>query len=182
MALAAADIPTVVVDTTDEAITRARGRIDSTFASQAQRGRIAEAQAARRSACITLTTDQADVAHADIIIEAVFEDLDVKRTLFGQLDAVAKAGAILATNTSRLDVDLIADATARPQDVIGLHFFSPANIMRLLEVVQGKRTADDVLATAMALARRIDKQPDALALPPRGGAAAGERGQPAPGR
>lgn len=159
MALAAAGIPTTVVDTTDEAIERARGRIRGTFESQAKRGRITQAQADERLACITLTTRQADVADADIIIEAVFEDLDVKRTVFGQLDAVAKAGAILATNTSRLDIDLIADATGRPQDVIGLHFFSPANIMRLLEVVQGKRTADDVLATAMALATRIDKQP-----------------------
>ena len=159
MALAAARIPTTVVDTTDEAITRARGRIRDTFESQAKRGRITQAQADERIACITLTTRQADVADADIIIEAVFEDLDVKRTVFDQLDAVAKEGAILATNTSRLDVDLIAEATGRPQDVIGLHFFSPANIMRLLEVVQGKRTADDVLATAMALATRIDKQP-----------------------
>ena len=159
MSLADAGIPTTLVDTTDEAIDRARGRIRATYESQARKGRIDTAEAEARIARITPTTRQEDVADADIIIEAVFEDLDVKRTVFGQLDAIAKDGAILATNTSRLDVNLIADATARPQDVIGLHFFSPANVMRLLEVVQGAKTADDVLATAMALAGRIGKQP-----------------------
>lgn len=159
MALADAGIPVTVVDTTDEAIGRARGRIEANYASSAKKGRIDDAEAAARTQRITFTTVQADAGAADIVIEAVFEDLDVKREVFSQLDAVMKDGAILATNTSRLNVDRIAEATKRPQDVIGLHFFSPANIMKLLEVVQGEKTADDVLATSMALAQRIRKQP-----------------------
>src|SRR5699024_7549119 len=159
MALADAGIPITVVDTTEEALDRARGRIEANYASSAKKGRIDDAEAAARTQRITLTTVQADAGAADIVIEAVFEDLGVKREVFAQLDGVMKDGAILATNTSRLDVDRIAEATARPQDVIGLHFFSPANIMKLLEVVQGEKTADDVLATSMALAQRIGKQP-----------------------
>ena len=103
------------------------------------------------------TLAYADLADADLIIEAVFEEMGVKEKVFRQLDAVAKPGAILATNTSTLDVDRIADFTARPGDVIGLHFFSPANVMKLLEVVRGAKTAPDVLATAMALAKKIRK-------------------------
>lgn len=159
MALADAGIPTTLVDTTDEALDRARGRIRQNYDSSAAKGRITQEQSAARADSIALTTRQADAGDADIVIEAVFEDLDVKREVFAQLDQVMKPGAILATNTSRLDVDRIADATGRQQDVIGLHFFSPAHIMRLLEVVQGARTADDVLATSMALAGRIGKQP-----------------------
>ncbi|WP_035282129.1 3-hydroxyacyl-CoA dehydrogenase NAD-binding domain-containing protein [Brevibacterium album] len=159
MALASAGLPVTVVDTTDEALGRARKRVEDTYRAQAAKGRIEVPEAAARTARIALTTDMGEVAAADIVIEAVFEDMDVKRGVFAQLDGIAQEGAVLATNTSRLDVDRIAEATARPQDVIGLHFFSPADVMRLLEVVQGARTAEDVLATAMALAARIGKQP-----------------------
>src|SRR5690606_376254 len=99
----------------------------------------------------------ADLRDADLVIEAVFEQMDLKREVFAKLDAVAKPGAILATNTSTLDVDEIARATSRPEDVIGLHFFSPANVMRLLEIVRGAATAPEVLATALQLARKIRK-------------------------
>ena len=106
---------------------------------------------------ITPTLSYDDLKDADLIIEAVFEEYGVKQSVFSQLDAVAKPGAILASNTSTLDVDRIAAFTARPQDVLGMHFFSPANVMKLLEVVRGKDTAKDVLATVMALAKKIGK-------------------------
>lgn len=106
---------------------------------------------------ITPTLDYAQIADADIVIEAVFEDMAVKQTVFEKLDQVMKPGAILASNTSTLDVDRIAAFTRRPQDVIGTHFFSPANVMRLLEVVRGQATAKDVLATVMQLAKKIRK-------------------------
>lgn len=98
-----------------------------------------------------------DLADCDLIIEAIFENMDVKKQVFGKLDAIAKPGAILASNTSYLNVDEIAASTSRPQDVLGMHFFSPANVMKLLEVVRAAKTADDVLATVMALAKKIKK-------------------------
>ncbi|KAA7250239.1 3-hydroxyacyl-CoA dehydrogenase family protein, partial [Salmonella enterica subsp. enterica serovar Cerro] len=98
-----------------------------------------------------------DLADCDLIIEAIFENMDVKKEVFGKLDAIAKPGAILASNTSYLNVDEIAASTSRPQDVLGMHFFSPANVMKLLEVVRGAKTADDVLATVMALSKKIKK-------------------------
>ena len=105
------------------------------------------------------TTDWDVMARADLVIEAVFEDLNVKREVFRRIDAIARPGAVLATNTSYLDVDAIAAATTRPRDVIGLHFFSPANVMRLVEVVRGSATAPDALATGLAVARRLRKLP-----------------------
>jgi len=108
-------------------------------------------------AMVRPTLSYADLAQADIVVEAVFEDMDVKKTVFEQLDATMNPGAILASNTSTLDVDRIASFTKRPQDVIGTHFFSPANVMRLLEVVRGKATGKDVLATTMQLAKKIKK-------------------------
>jgi 3-hydroxyacyl-CoA dehydrogenase len=105
------------------------------------------------------TTEWSALAHADLVIEAVFEDMAVKREVFGRLDTIAKPGAILATNTSYLDVDAIAAATSRPRDVVGLHFFSPANVMRLVEVVRGAATAPEVVATALAVAKRMGKIP-----------------------
>src|SRR5206468_9196998 len=108
---------------------------------------------------ITSTLDYAAIGKADIVIEAVFEDIGVKEQVFRKLDEVMKPGAILASNTSTLDVDRIAGFTRRPQDVIGTHFFSPANVMPLLEIVRGKATAKDVLATVLALARKIRKTP-----------------------
>src|SRR5690606_33955642 len=103
--------------------------------------------------------DYSDLADCDIIIEAVFEEMDIKKEVFGKLDAIAKPGAVLASNTSYLDVNEIAASTSRPQDVLGMHFFSPANVMRLLEIVRGDKTAPDVLATALAVAKKIGKVP-----------------------
>ncbi|TIT02415.1 MAG: 3-hydroxyacyl-CoA dehydrogenase, partial [Mesorhizobium sp.] len=103
--------------------------------------------------------DYADLVDCDLIVEAVFEEMAIKKDVFGRLDAVAKPGAILATNTSYLDVNEIAASTSRPQGVVGMHFFSPANIMKLLEIVRAEKTAPDVLATIVELARRIGKVP-----------------------
>src|SRR5690606_12459786 len=106
---------------------------------------------------ITGSLSYADIAQADIVIEAVFEDMGVKESVFRQLDDAMKPGAILASNTSTLDLDRISAFTSRPQDVIGLHFFSPANVMKLLEIVRGRRTGKDVLATCLALSKKIKK-------------------------
>src|SRR5690606_22205943 len=122
-------------------------------------GSLAEEEKAARLARFSRTTDYAELADCDLIIEAVFEEMDVKKEVFGKLDAVAKPGAILASNTSYLDINEIAASTSRPQDVLGLHFFSPANVMKLLEIVRGDKTAPDVLATALAVAKKIGKVP-----------------------
>src|SRR6202140_537379 len=126
--------------------------------SRAGRGRAPE-DAERRIGLIQGATDMAAVADADIVIEAVFETMDVKRQVFSALDRVAKPDAVLATNTSYLDVDAIERATARPASVVGMHFFSPANLMRALEVVRGAATDPSVLATAVAIGRKIGKAP-----------------------
>src|SRR5262249_43492758 len=120
-------------------------------------GKLTAAAVERRLALLTPRLDYADLAAADLIIEAVFEDMQVKRSVFTRLDQVAKPGAILASNTSTLDIDRIATVTNRPGDVVGMHFFSPANVMKLLEVVRGQQTADDVLLTAMAVGQRVGK-------------------------
>jgi len=152
-----AGIPVVLLETGQEALDRGVTRIRETLASAAQKGRISAAQREQREGLLRPSLDYAALADVDLVIEAVYEDYAVKQGVFAQLDAVLKPGAILASNTSTLDVDRIADFTGRPQDVLGLHFFSPANIMKLLEVVRGAKTAPDVLATAMALARTIGK-------------------------
>ena len=108
-------------------------------------------------ALLSTTLEYADLGDSDLVIEAVFEDMDVKKIVFGQLDAVMKPGAILASNTSTLDVNQIAHFTKRPQDVVGMHFFSPANVMKLLEVIRGADTAKDVLATVMQVGKKIKK-------------------------
>jgi 3-hydroxyacyl-CoA dehydrogenase len=156
-AMLAAGIQVVLVDTTSEALDRATQRIAGTFGRDVKRGRLSREAADARLAALTTATDMASVAQADLIVEAVFESMDAKRSVFEQLDKLAKPGAILASNTSTLDVDVIAGFTQRPEAVIGLHFFSPANIMRLLEIVRGARTSDAVLATSLALAKRIGK-------------------------
>ena len=122
-----------------------------------KKGKLTPEQVEQRMGLITPTLDYAALADADLVIEAVFEEMGVKEAVFRQLDGVVKASAILASNTSYLDIDRIATFTRRPQDVIGLHFFSPANVMRLLEVVRGAQTAPDVLATCLALAKKIRK-------------------------
>ena len=131
-----ASIPVTILDTSEAALTSGLARIDQTYAVMVERGRLTADEKARRMGLIRGTLDYADLGHADVIIEAAFEDMDLKRTIFGKLDQVAKAGAVLATNTSTLDVTAIAHATGRPQDVVGMHFFSPANVMPLLEVVR----------------------------------------------
>lgn len=152
-----ADFPVTIVETREEALARGLKTIEDTLDAAVARGRITTAQASRRRLGLAGTLRMEDLAQVDLVVEAAFETMEVKREVFAALDRVAKPGAILATNTSYLDVDEIARATARPQDVVGLHFFSPANIMKLLEVVRGEKTAPDVVATGMALAKRLRK-------------------------
>ena len=152
-----AGVPVTLVETTQEALDAGETRIRDTLSANAKRGRITEAQAADRLAKLTPSLALESLGKTDLIIEAVFENLALKKEIFGKLDGIAKSGAIIATNTSTLDVDQIAAVTKRPQDVLGLHFFSPANIMRLLEIVRAEKTGDDVMATAMGLAKRIGK-------------------------
>jgi 3-hydroxyacyl-CoA dehydrogenase len=152
-----AGFPVTIIETTQDALDKGVARIKDTLSANAKRGRITAAQAADRFAKLTPSLELADLGQADLIIEAVFENLALKKEVFGKLDKIAKSGAIIATNTSTLDVDAIAAQTKRPQDVVGLHFFSPANIMRLLEIVRAEKTANDVMATSMAIAKRIGK-------------------------
>ena len=157
MSFANAGIAVTMIEINDEALERGLSNVDRSYVGSVKRGKISEEKAAASRNLISGSTDYATLADADLVVEAVFEDPDLKKKIFKQLDAVCKPGAILATNTSYQDVDEIAAVTGRPEDVIGLHFFSPAHIMKLLEVVRGEKTADDVLATAMALARTIRK-------------------------
>ncbi len=150
-------IPVTIVETQQAALERGIATVRRNYENTAKRGRLTAADVERRMALLTGTLSLDALADSDIVIEAVFENMDVKKELFGKLDALVKPGAILATNTSRLDVNEIASATRRPESVIGLHFFSPANVMRLLEVVRGASTSKPVIATSMALARRIRK-------------------------
>jgi len=152
-----AGIPVAILETKAEALEKGVATIRKNYEGALKKGSMTPQKLEQRMALLKPTLDYADFADADLVIEAVFEDLGVKQQVFEKLDAVAKAGAILASNTSTLDVDRIAAFTKRPQDVIGLHFFSPANVMKLLEVVRGKATAKDVLATAMAVAKQIRK-------------------------
>ncbi|RQH06391.1 3-hydroxyacyl-CoA dehydrogenase [Paraburkholderia dinghuensis] len=157
MALVAAGIPVVLVDANDEGLQRGLRRIRDNYDGSIKRGKLDEAMRDQRMALITGTTAIADVKDADIIIEAVFEDLGLKQGIFRELDQHARTGAILATNTSGLDIDEIAGVTKRPQDVVGAHFFSPAHVMRLLEVVQADKTSDEAVVTLMELGRRMGK-------------------------
>ncbi|HET8748676.1 MAG TPA: 3-hydroxyacyl-CoA dehydrogenase NAD-binding domain-containing protein [Ramlibacter sp.] len=159
MSFASAGIPVSLLETKQEALDRGLATIRKNYAGTVAKGKLAQAEADARIARIEPTLDFARVADADLVIEAVFEDMDIKKELFRKLDATCKTGAILATNTSRLDVNEIAASTARPSSVIGLHFFSPANVMRLVEVVRGKATGPEVIATSMAVSRRIGKLP-----------------------
>lgn len=152
-------IPVTLLEISDEALQRGKDIIANNYAMTVKKGKLSEQQATDRQALITGSTDYGSLSNVDMVIEAVFENLDIKKEVFTKLDSVCKSGAILATNTSYQDVDLIAQATNRPQDVIGLHFFSPANVMKLLEIVRGNKTADDVLATSMAMAKTIKKVP-----------------------
>jgi 3-hydroxyacyl-CoA dehydrogenase len=157
IALLDAGLPVALLERDEAALAAGAARIREHYARRVETGKLPPELAGRRLSALQPLTDLPGLATADLVIEAVYEDLAVKQSLFRQLDEVLGQGAILATNTSYLDIDVIAMATRRPQDVLGLHFFSPANVMRLLEVVRGARTAPDVLATGVALARRLDK-------------------------
>lgn len=159
MSFANAGIPVTLLEMNPEALNRGLGVCQKNYDMSVQKGRFTAEQAKQIMGLINGTTDYADLAGADLVIEAVFEDPEIKKTVFRQLDQTCKAGAILATNTSYQNVDEIAAATRRPEDVVGMHFFSPANVMKLLEVVRGAKTADDVLATVMKLAVKIGKVP-----------------------
>jgi 3-hydroxyacyl-CoA dehydrogenase len=152
-----AGLPVRIVETSAERLTRGLAVIRGGYEASARRGKLANDEVERRMGLIAGSVELEDLAGCDLVIEAVFEQMAVKTEVFRRLDALVRPGAILATNTSYLDVDAIAAATERPGEVLGLHFFSPANVMRLLEIVRGRETADDVLATAVALARTLGK-------------------------
>jgi 3-hydroxyacyl-CoA dehydrogenase len=152
-----AGIPVTIVEMQQDALDRGTGVMRKNYEASAAKGRIKPDAPEEAMGLVSPTLSLDDLADCDLIIEAVYENMDVKKELFTKLDAIAKPGAILATNTSYLNVDEIAAVTKRPEDVLGMHFFSPANVMRLLEVVRGEKTAKDVLATVMALAKKIKK-------------------------
>jgi 3-hydroxyacyl-CoA dehydrogenase len=150
-------IPVTIVEVKQEALDRGLGVIRRNYENTARKGRISAADVEQRMGLVRGSLDLADLADCDLVIEAVFENMAVKKELFGRLDVIAKPGAILASNTSALDLNEIAAVTGRPESVIGLHFFSPANVMKLLEVVRGDRTSKEVIKTSMSLAKRIKK-------------------------
>ncbi|TKD52842.1 3-hydroxyacyl-CoA dehydrogenase NAD-binding domain-containing protein [Sphingomonas baiyangensis] len=152
-----AGIPVTIVEMQQDALDRGTATMRKNYEATAAKGRMKPEQVEAAMGALTPTLSLDDLADCDLIIEAVYENMDVKKDIFGKLDKIAKPGAILASNTSYLNVDEIAASTARPEDVLGLHFFSPANVMKLLEVVRGAKTAPDVLATAMAVAKKIRK-------------------------
>ncbi|ATY31278.1 3-hydroxyacyl-CoA dehydrogenase NAD-binding domain-containing protein [Sphingomonas psychrotolerans] len=152
-----AGVPVTIVEMAQEALDRGTATIRKNYEATAAKGRMTAEQVEGAMGLLKPTLNFDDLAECDLIIEAVYESMDVKKDVFGRLDKIARPGAILASNTSYLNIDEIAAATSRPQDVLGLHFFSPANVMKLLEIVRGAKTADDVLATAMALSKKIKK-------------------------
>ena len=159
IAFADAGFDVKVVETSEQALASGEARITDNYDRQVASGRLTAAARDERLRAITYAVGIETLSDRDLVIEAVFEDLEVKRALFRDLDAILKRGTILATNTSYLDISLIAGATSRPADVVGLHFFSPANVMKLLEIVRTDATADDVVATGLALAKRLRKIP-----------------------
>lgn len=152
-----AGVPVTIVEMQAEALERGTGIMRKNYEASAAKGRMTAEQVEKAMGLLTPTLNMEDLKDCDLIIEAVYENMDVKKDIFGKLDKIAKPGAILASNTSYLNIDEIATATGRPGDVVGMHFFSPANVMKLLEVVRGAKTADDVLATVMALSKTIRK-------------------------
>ena len=159
IAFANAGVPVTLLDANEAGLAKGLATVDATFESMVKRGRIDAAEKARRLGLISGTLKYADLSAADVIIEAVFESMDLKKKVFAEMDAVAKPGALIATNTSTLDVDEIAASISRPEDVIGLHFFSPANVMPLLEVVRGKASSPVAIRTSMELAKTLRKTP-----------------------
>ena len=157
MNFASAGIPVSILEQKPEALDRGLDVVRVNYQRSADNGRFPQAEVAERMGRLTGTMEMEALAGCDLVIEAVFEDMALKKQLFADLDRIMKPGAILATNTSALNIDEIASVTKRPQDVIGLHFFSPANVMKLLEIVRADHTANDVIATCMDLARTINK-------------------------
>ena len=157
MNFATAGIPVRILETKQEALDRGLGVVRGHYQRSADKGRFPQEDVDVRMDLLTGTLDMESFADCDLVIEAVFEDMDLKKRIFSDLDRIMKPGAILATNTSALNIDAIASTTKRPEDVIGLHFFSPANVMKLLEIVRADYTADDVIATCMDLAKKINK-------------------------
>lgn len=157
MCFANAGFPVTIAEVSKEALTKGLRTIQTNYESSLQKGRITNDEAQRRVGLISGVTDMLELRDCDLVIEAAFESLDVKRTICKQLGGICKVGAIIASNTSTLDINVLAEATGRPSDVVGMHFFSPAYVMRLLEVVRGDKTAPEVLATVMALAKTIGK-------------------------
>jgi 3-hydroxyacyl-CoA dehydrogenase len=157
MNFATAGYDVKIVETTQEALDRGLKVVRGNYQRSSDKGRFPQEEVEARMGRFDGRLELADLAECDLVIEAVFEDMELKRKIFTELDRVMKPGAILATNTSALDIDEIAGMTNRPEDVIGLHFFSPANVMKLLEIVRAQHTADDVVATSMDLAKKINK-------------------------
>lgn len=157
MNFANAGIPVTILEVNEEALKRGLGIVEKNYAATVAKGRLAQAEMDKRMGLLKGSTNYPDLGDCDMIIEAVFENMEVKKQVFAELDRVAKPGAILATNTSTLDVDEIASATRRPEDVIGTHFFSPANVMKLMENVRGRKTSKEVIATVMKLSKTINK-------------------------
>lgn len=159
MNVAGAGIPVTLIDTTEEALGRGLERVRGNYATSVKRGSIEQAEMDRRMALISGAIDRTAARHADVVIEAVFEDLDLKKDIFRELEKVCKPGTILASNTSALDVDAIATMLESPENFVGMHFFAPANVMKLLEVVRAARTSPEAIVTAMAVGRKIGKMP-----------------------
>ncbi|AHA24845.1 Enoyl-CoA hydratase [Pseudomonas aeruginosa PA1R] len=157
MCLANAGLDVQWLDSNPQMLNQALGAVADTYAHNVRQGRIGEEEAAARRARITPVQHLAAMREADLVIEAVYENLELKQSIFRELDAALKPSAVLASNTSYLDIDAIAAVTARPRQVLGLHFFSPAHIMRLLEIVRGAQTAPAVLEAALALGERMGK-------------------------
>ena len=159
MSFAGAGIPVTLIDATEEALTRGLDRVKGNYASSVKRGSISQAEMDKRMALISGATERAAASDADVVIEAVFEDEKLKQEIFSELEKVCKPGTVLASNTSALDVDAIAGVLERPENFVGMHFFAPANVMKLLEVVRAAKTSPEAIVTAMAVGRRIGKVP-----------------------
>jgi 3-hydroxyacyl-CoA dehydrogenase len=157
MNFANAGIPVLMVEMAEDALERGMGIIKRNYQNTVNKGRLSQEKMDQRMALFSTTTDYADIGEADLVIEAVFEKMELKKEIFAKLDAHAKPGAVLASNTSTLSIDEIASATKRPESVIGMHFFSPANVMRLLEVVRGEKSSPETIATAMGIGRKVGK-------------------------
>jgi 3-hydroxyacyl-CoA dehydrogenase len=159
MSFANAGIPVSVIETADEALKRGLSVMEKNYKTSVSRGALREEDVTKRMGLLNGTTDISATQDADLVIEAVFEEMPIKKDIFGKLDKLTKPGAVMASNTSYLDINEIAAATSRSADVLGMHFFSPANVMKLLEIVRGDKTSPEVLATAIAAARKIGKVP-----------------------